>query len=128
MKSGAKLDMEERTYDFALKVRLFVKSLKNTISNVEDSRQLIRSSGSVGANFIEAREGVSDKDFVYRAKISKKEAKESIYWLKLIKETNQFNDSHEIKELINEADEIKRILSTMIYKMENKLKQVSKTN
>ena len=57
-----KYDFEERTFQFA---------------NVEDGKQLIRSSGSVGANYIEANEKLGDKDFVFRLKIARKEAKES---------------------------------------------------
>jgi len=49
---------------------------------------IIRASGSVGANYIEANEALSDKDFVYRVKICRKESKESVYWLRLIHETN----------------------------------------
>jgi len=82
--SPKRFDLEERTFAFAKRVREFVKRLSKTIGNVEDSRQLIRSSGSVGANYIEANESLSKKDFVLRIKICRKEAKESRYWLRLI--------------------------------------------
>lgn len=49
-------DLEERTFLFAKEIRLFVKSLKMTVANIEDSKRLIRTSGSVGANYIEANE------------------------------------------------------------------------
>lgn len=62
-------------------VRIWVKSLPKTISNIEDVKQLVRASGSVGANYIEANESLSKKDFVFRIKICKKEAKESGYWI-----------------------------------------------
>ena len=78
-----KYDLEERTYQFAKKIVLFSHKLPRTISNIEDGKQLIRSSGSVGANYIEANESLSKKDFVMRVKICRKEAKESIYWLSL---------------------------------------------
>lgn len=81
-------DLEERTFIFAKDVRLFVKTLPKSISNTEDSRQVVRASGSVGANYREANEALSKKDFLMRMKISKKDAKESEYWLRLIKETN----------------------------------------
>jgi four helix bundle protein len=80
-------DLEERTFQFAKSVRLFVKTLEKNIASIEDSKQLIRSSGSIGANYIEANESLSKKDFIFRIKISRKEAKESIYWLRLINET-----------------------------------------
>lgn len=115
-----KYDLEERSYEFAKEVRLFIKTLKRTIANIEDSKQVVRSSGSIGANYIEANESFSNKDFVYRAKISRKEAKETIYWLRLIKETNKLNNENEVKRLIQEANELKKILSTIIKKREAK--------
>ncbi len=57
-------DLEERTLIFAKDVRKFVRKLKKHIPNLEDSRQLVNSSGSVGANYIEANESLSKKDFV----------------------------------------------------------------
>ncbi|MCL6265150.1 four helix bundle protein [Flagellimonas myxillae] len=77
-------DLEERTFKFAKACRKFVKSLNQTIGNVEDGKQLIRSSGSVGANYIEANEKLGDKDFYFRLKIARKEAKESGFWLRLL--------------------------------------------
>ena len=77
-------DLEERTYEFARAVRGLVKQLPRTLANIEDARQLVNASGSVGANYIEANEALSKKDFVMRIKISRKEAKESRYWLRLI--------------------------------------------
>ena len=61
------------------RLRSFVKLLPKTISNAEDVKQLVRASGSVGANYIEANEALSTKDFVMRIKISRKESKESRY-------------------------------------------------
>ena len=77
-------DLEERTLQFAKEVRLFIKTLEKTIVNIEDAKQVVRSSGSIGSNYIEANESLSKKDFVFRIKISRKEAKESVYWLRLI--------------------------------------------
>jgi len=72
-------NLEKRTADFARNIRSFVRSLPRTISNIEDIKQLVRSSGSIGANYIEANESLSKKDFVMRIKICRKEAKESEY-------------------------------------------------
>ena len=110
-------DLEERTFQFARNVRIWVKSLPKTVSNLEDSKQLIRASGSVGANYIEANESISKKDFNFRVKICRKEAKESTYWLRLILETN--NDLSEIqtgKNLLQESIELKKILSAIVVK------------
>ena len=78
-------DLRDRTLRFVKRVRNYVKHLPKTLSNTEDARQLIKASGSAGANYIEAEEALSRKDFVMRIKISRKEAKESGYWLELIK-------------------------------------------
>ena len=76
-------DLRDRTLKFAKMVRNYVKNLPKTLSNIEDAKQLIKASDSVGANYIEAEEALSRKDFVMRIKISRKEAKESGYWLEL---------------------------------------------
>lgn len=108
-------DLEERTLQFAIACRLFLKKLPRTISNIEDAKQLVRSSGSVGANYIEANESLSKKDFCYRIKICRKESKESSYWLKIIKATNPDNEK-EIIILTQEADELKKIFSAILGK------------
>ncbi len=110
-----KYDLEERTLQFAINCRLFLAKIPNSLSNIEDSKQLIRSSGSIGANYIEANEGLSKKDFLFRLKISRKEAKESIYWLRIIQVVNT---SFEIEtaKLLQEATELKLILSAIIEK------------
>ncbi len=109
-------DLEERTFQFAKEVRLFVKTLPKTVSNIEDGKQVIRSSGSVGANYREANESLSKKDFLMRIKISRKEAKESAYWLRLIHETNGLKNSDNALNLIQEANELKKILSSILVK------------
>ena len=113
-----KYDLEERTYQFALDVRLFIIGIPKTLSNIEDAKQLIKSSGSIGANYIEANENVGEKDLKFRLKISRKEAKESIYWLRLILNSNENINKKENKRLINEAIELKSILSAIIKKLD----------
>ncbi len=107
-----RFDLEDRTLEFAKSVRNYTKSIKLTIQNMDDVKQLIRSSGSIGANYIEANEAISKKDFLHRLKISRKEAKETIYWLKLISPQNE--------NLTNEAHEITRIIGSIISKVEKK--------
>jgi four helix bundle protein len=87
-------DLEDRTLHFAKQVIDFISKLPKTLSNNEVSKQLIRSAGSVGANYIGANESLSKKDFVMRIKICRKEAKESRYWLKLISIDGKFNETH----------------------------------
>ena len=109
-------DLEERTFQFAKAVRLFVKTLPKTITNIEDAKQIVKASGSVGSNYREANESLSKKDFLMRMKISRKEAKESAYWLRLIHETNKLNNTSETQNLIQEAIELKKIFSSIIEK------------
>ena len=116
MTLNSKYDLEERTFQFAKEVRLFIKSLEKTIANFEDAKQVVRSSGSIGANYIEANESLSKRDFAYRVKISRKEAKESVYWLRLINETNINSDNNKVETLIQEGTELKKIFSTIVEK------------
>jgi four helix bundle protein len=109
-------DLEERTYQFAKDVRLFVKTLPKTTANIEDGKQLIKASGSVGANYIEANESLGKKDFLMRIRISRKEAKESAYWLRLINETNKLKNADEALRLRQEANELKKIFSSILKK------------
>ena len=109
-------DLEERTFQFAKDVRLFVKTLPKTVANTEDGRQVIKASGSVGANYREANEALSKKDFVMRIKICRKEAKESAYWLRLINETNNLKNADEAQRLRQEANELKKIFSSILEK------------
>jgi four helix bundle protein len=114
--SKPKYDLEERTFQFAKDVRLFVKTLPKTTANFEDIKQLVRSSGSVGANYIEANESLGKKDFLMRVKICRKEAKESVYFLGLINETNESDNKTTAERLIQEATELKKIFSSIIEK------------
>ena len=109
-------DLEERTYKFARNTADFCKELPKTMSNREYVKQVIRSSGSVGANYIEANEALSKKDFVMRIKICRKEAKESVYWLRLIGDTNHDKFNKEGKTLAGEAAELKKIFSAILEK------------
>jgi len=109
-------DLEERTFQFARRVRLFIKKLPNTTANIEDGKQVIKAYGSVGANYIEANESLSKKDFVYRIKVCLKESKESAYFLRLIKETNSKKFEEEAGELFSEAVELKKIFSSIVEK------------
>ncbi len=111
-----KYDLEERTFRFTKRVINFCKKLKKIAENLELIKQVVRAAGSVGANYIEANEALSKKDFVMRIKISRKESKESRYWLKLIVETNNLENDEEGKFLINEASEFIKIFNSIITK------------
>jgi len=117
MDSKPSYDLEQRTLKFAVNVRLFVKLLPNTIANIEDSKQLIHSSGSIGANYIEANESLGKKDKVMHMRISRKEAKESIYWLNILNGTNDFKGDNNALLLLDEASELLKIFSVIIEKL-----------
>ena len=109
-----KYDLIERTQEFAKKTRDFLGKLKTSISNIEDIKQLIRSSGSVAANYIEANEALSKKDFYYRMKICRKEAKESILFLSLLDTNNNESLDSDRIGLIREATELMKIFGSIV--------------
>jgi four helix bundle protein len=109
-------DLEDRTLVFARRARNLVKSLPKTIANYEDSKQLVRASGSVGANYIEANESLSKRDFIMRVKVCRKEAKESRFWLKLIDTENAAELEKERVFLISESTELMNIFGAILPK------------
>jgi four helix bundle protein len=114
-------DLEERTFIFSNNIRLFIKKLSKNIGNIEDSKQLIRSSGSIGANYIEANDSVSQKDFIFRIKLCRKEAKESRYWLRLLDSGENSLIEQERDGLIQEAKELVLIFASILKKSESKI-------
>jgi len=115
-KKQKQYDLEDRTFNFAKRVRAFVKRLPKTIANIEDGKQVIKASGSVGANYIEANEALSKKDFVMRIKICRKEAKESGYWLRLVDTGNSNDLEIERKKLVTESKELTSIFGAILQK------------
>ena len=109
-------DLEDRTFAFAKNVRKFVKALLKTLANIEDGKQLVKASGSVGANYIEANEALSKKDFIVRIKICRKEAKESRYWLRLVDTQDREELGKERDILVNEAMELTKIFGSILTK------------
>ena len=117
-KKSKQYDLEDRAFKFAQEVREFVKKLPKTIANIEDIRQLVCSSGSVGANYIEANEALGKKDFLMRIRISRKEAKESAYWLRLVDTGNDISHDKERDNLVGEARELTNIFGAILRKSE----------
>lgn len=109
-------DLERRTQEFAKNCRDFLKILPKTISNIEDIKQLARSSGSVAANYIEANESLSKKDFAMRVKICKKESKETCLWLNLIDTREDPELDNTRKKLLDEATQLMKIFGAIIEK------------
>ena len=109
-------DLEERTAVFAERRRALVKRLPRTIGNVEDAKQFIRASGSIGANYIEANEAIGKKDFMMKIEICRREAKETCYWLRLLEVDDKLE--HERQQLSSEARELMKIFGAILRKCE----------
>jgi len=115
MNNNYKYNLENRTTEFAKRiVRLCRELYKNEINRPLIS-QIIRSAGSIGANYREANDALGKKDFLHRMKISRKECKETLHWLEIIEEANP-HLSNRMQNLKQETIELKKILSTIIIK------------
>ena len=120
MEEKKKYDLEERTLKFLKNVIKFLRRLPKDFINVELGRQLIRAAGSVGSNYREANDAISKKDFLFRIKISRKEAKESHYWLSALDCNAEVEE--ERKVLLQEAYELSNIFGSMVRKVEPTIK------
>jgi four helix bundle protein len=108
-------DLEDRTLEFGKRITRMCKALPKNAINEVYIKQVLRSGTSVGANYIEANEALSKKDFQHRIKIARKEAKETTYWLSLVIEANKDFGSR-IKSLLLKSIEIRNILSSILTK------------
>ncbi len=115
MPNSKRYDLEDRTFAFAKRVIAFIRNLPKTIANIEVMKQLVRASGSVGANYIEANGAVSRNDFKYRIKICRKEAKESRYSLRLL-ELRDAEQEEKRQALVQEATELMKIFGSILQK------------
>ena len=118
MTNNKRYDLEDRTLVFATEVRAFLKRIPRSAPNSEDGCQLLRSSGSVGANYIEANESLSKKDFLMRIKICRKEAKECGYWLRLLDAGRDGALVREKERLLKESTELMSIFGAIFRKSE----------
>ena len=109
-------DLIGRTYRFARDVRIFVNRVPKTLGNYEDSKQLVRSSGSVAANYLESQEALSRKDFFFRVRICRKEARESGLWLRLLELGEDGEMMKRRIALMREANELKKIFAAIAAK------------
>ena len=111
--------LEERCHQFGKGTRRFCRKIKKDLVNFEDIKQLVRASGSVGANYIEANENVGKGDLKYRLKVCRKESKECIHFLGLVELFEDKELEKERNELIDEATQLKKIFSSMIKKLDS---------
>jgi len=113
IQNNKQYDLEERTFNFTRRCRDFVKKLPKSTANFEYGKQLIRSSGSQAANYIEANEAETKKEFLYRIRVCRKETKESHMWLRLCEPGDNQDSQQEQKELIQEANELRSIFNSI---------------
>ncbi|MCX6810981.1 MAG: four helix bundle protein [Candidatus Berkelbacteria bacterium] len=116
-----KFDLENRTTEYGLKVIRICKMVPRNPVNDRITGQLAGCSGLVGANYREANDSLGKKDFLCRLRIVRKEAKEAIHWLILLREANNSKYYAFIDDAIQEGTELKNIFSTIISKCEIKL-------
>ncbi|MFA5105255.1 MAG: four helix bundle protein [Candidatus Margulisiibacteriota bacterium] len=116
-------DIGERTKEFAVRIVRFCSKMDNSIASREIAKQLIRSGTSVGANLQEASGSISKKEFISKVGISRKEAKETTYWLDIIQRSKLLKNQQNVQELSSlliESEEISKILSSIIIKARSK--------
>ena len=114
-------DIKARTFRFALQIIALVEKLPNTISAKTIGKQLIRSGTSIGANVEEATAAHSKSDFIYRMNISLREARETLFWLRLLEASSILPSAH-LASTLKEADEITRILGAIVSSARGKRK------
>jgi four helix bundle protein len=112
MKSRRDFDIQKRTFDFAVRVVKLGNRLPRTVAGVEIGRQVVRSATSIGSNAEEADAAESKRDFIHKMSVAHKEARETRYWLRVIQAA--LLDGDEVQALIQESDELVRILYTIV--------------
>jgi len=109
--------IKEKTYQFAVDIIYLYKKLMHRNEYVI-AKQLVRSGTSIGANVEEATAAQSKKDFVAKMSISSKEARETNYWLRLIRDTSII-ENNDLTDLLKESEEIIKILTSIIKTAQN---------
>ncbi len=122
MSKSPPYDIRERTFEFGVRIIKLVDAIPRTVAGIELGRQLVRSGTSIGANVEEADASSTKKEFAYKDGIARKEARETRYWLRLIQAAGLL-DRPEIPDLIDEADQLVRILSTIIKNAEREIRE-----
>lgn len=110
--SGKKYDLKDRTFLFTKNVIIYIDTLPRSLTNIEIGEQLLRSAGSMGANYIEASECLNKKDFLMHIKICQKEAKETLYWLNLSTPDEEYLETK--AQLIHESTELMKIFAAIV--------------
>lgn len=114
--------LQQKSFEFASNIVLFYQNYSKTHRDNTLSKQLLRSATSIGANINEAQYGNSKNDFIAKLHISLKETGESIYWIKLLKNTKLLNEQ-ESNELLQQAEELKRMLIASLNTSKNNIQK-----
>jgi four helix bundle protein len=123
-RNGAPRDIGERAHAFAVRIVRLVNAMPRTLAGASIARQLIRAGTSIGANVHEARGSSSRKEYSRRMKIARSEAQETFYWIRLLGESDLF-PKRRLAPLLQEADELIRILAAIGKKTESKAGKTS---
>jgi len=107
-------DLEDRTRDFSKTIIKLIKTVKTNITNQNICSQLIRSATSIGANYREANNGSSKKDFLNKIYICRKEAEETKYWIELLAESEE-DKKAELRKIWQEAHELTLIFNKVSF-------------
>ncbi len=106
-------DIEERTFKFAVRIVKLVNAIPRTTVGAVVARQLVRAGTSIGANVEEAQGSHSKRDFAHRMNVARREAREAMYWLRLVAEAGLL-EKERFEDIIGEADELVRILTAIV--------------
>lgn len=106
-------DIKERSFEFALEIVKLCQTIQRDKKEFVLSKQLLRSGTAVGALIREAQNAESSKDFVHKMAIAQKECDETIYWLELIKVSNQYEELN-LNEIIDESEQLLKIIRSII--------------
>jgi four helix bundle protein len=104
-------ELENRCLEFSLNVKSFCSDVKQDMIHQDYILQVIRSSAAIGSNIIEANEKLGEDNLIHKMKIARKESKETIYWL------HHFDETEERDFLLDEVDQLRKILSSIISKL-----------
>ena len=110
---------EEKSFEFAVKVIEAAKEVRSIYKEYDLTSQFVRSGTSIGANVCEAIKAQSRKDFIAKMSIASKEANEVRYWIRLMKRTGHL-DEKQGEELLSSADELVRILTSIVKSSQEK--------
>lgn len=112
LEGGQGLEIQDRAFQFAVRVVKLVNRLPRTVAGIEVGRQLVRAATSVGANLEEADAAESKQDFIHKVGVAHKEAREARYWLRIVRAS--LLDDEEVVSLLRESEELVRILHTIV--------------